>query len=99
MTIQYWGDEPHDPFYELTAAPQADPQHRSGLTCTHQAKKGLKGLCGPCVEEYDSDPGGYVAFGSHPAGEAEWARLQAEIAQYHQQGIGASCFDPSDIPF
>jgi hypothetical protein len=46
-------------------------------TCDHQRAKGLTGLCGECRAEYDEDPGAYEEFGHHPAGERNWADLQA----------------------
>lgn len=99
MTHQYWGDEPHDPMYHLGDAPRPDPHHPSDLTCIHQQAEGLTGLCGPCVEAYDTDPVGYFQYGDHTEGIAAYEALQREIAQYHARGIEAPCFDPDDIPF
>lgn len=36
-------------------------------------------LCPACAEDYRIDPQAYLEYGLHPAGQARWAELQAEM--------------------
>ena len=58
----------------------SEPQISGELTCNHNAAAGLPGLCPQCTADEAEDPGAFAEFGPHPAGEANWKRLNEEIA-------------------
>lgn len=72
--------------------------HESGLTCIHMPEPG-EGLCPDCEEEYAEDPEAWHEFGSHSAGMARWAELEADLANRHEADPLDVGFTDSDIPF
>lgn len=81
----------HDEVYDAT--PDDLEEMARHLTCIHA----VSGLCVACLEEFAEDPMAFAEFGNHPAGIANFAALQAEIAEM-QDGPGV-VVDKSEIPF
>jgi hypothetical protein len=52
--------------------------------CIHRTDGGL---CADCWAEAQEDPEAWEEYGHHPAGEANWKQLQAEIEAWAELPI------------
>ncbi len=78
--------------------PNDDTPHIEATGCIHRTDGEL---CGPCYREALADPEAWEEYGDHPAGIANWKRLQKEMDRYSEEcaAIPRLPADSDDLPF
>ena len=68
------------------------------LTCIHNERDNLPGLCPSCQEDHDTDPGAWLEYGGHRQGIENWRALQEEMAAHADELRGGVYERDETIP-